>query len=161
MAAKLEGGAYLSSFVDAVLKKLSSLDVNSTPMAKKLADQDLLRRLKLSLRSVRPVLDDAEQKLIRNDQEVKKWLLDLQDALYMADDLLDELSTKAATATPTQRDPGNYSSMCHSIVDSILEDSDDDDYEMGVADLVDKLESIVEEKNGLGLKEEPILFPFL
>ncbi|KAL4338145.1 hypothetical protein AHAS_Ahas12G0180900 [Arachis hypogaea] len=156
MAAKLEGGAYLSSFVDAVLKKLSSLDVNSTPMAKKLADQDLLRRLKLSLRSVRPVLDDAEQKLIRNDQEVKKWLLDLQDALYMADDLLDELSTKAATATPTQRDPGNYSSMCHSIVDSILEDSDDDDYEMGVADLVDKLESIVEEKNGLGLKEEPV-----
>ncbi|XP_057741617.1 putative disease resistance protein At3g14460 isoform X1 [Arachis stenosperma] len=156
MAAKLEGGAYLSSFVDAVLKKLSLLDVNSTPMARKLADQDLLQRLKLSLRSVRPVLDDAEQKLIRNDQEVKKWLLDLQDALYMADDLLDKISTKAATATPTQRDPGNYSSMCHSIVDSILEDSDDDDYEMGVADLVDKLESIVEEKNGLGLKDEPV-----
>ncbi|KAL4394892.1 hypothetical protein AHAS_Ahas02G0197400 [Arachis hypogaea] len=159
MDAKLEGGAYLSSFVDAVLKKLSSLDVNSTPMARKLADQDLLQRLKLSLRSVRPVLDDAEQKLIRNDQEVKKWLLDLQDALYMADDLLDELSTKAATLTPTQRDPGNYSSMCHSIVDSILEDSDDDDYEMGVADLVDKLESIVEEKNGLGLKDEPVRDP--
>ncbi|KAL4338142.1 hypothetical protein AHAS_Ahas12G0180600 [Arachis hypogaea] len=76
--------------------------------------------------------------------------------LYMADDLLDELSTKADAATPTQRDLGNYSSMYHSIVDSILEDSDDDDYEMGVVDLVDKLESIVKEQNGLRLKGEPV-----
>ncbi|MED6167970.1 hypothetical protein PIB30_007639 [Stylosanthes scabra] len=153
MAAKLEGGAYLSSFVDAVLNKLFSLDVNSTPMARKLADQKFFQRLKLSLRAVRPVLDDAEQKQIRDDQEVKKWLVDLQDALYMADDLLDELSTKAATATtPTQRDPGNYSSWCSSVVDSILEDSYDG--EIGV--VINKLESLVEEKNGLGLKEEPV-----
>ncbi|RYR71524.1 hypothetical protein Ahy_A02g005776 isoform B [Arachis hypogaea] len=157
MAAKLGGRAYLSSFVDAVLNKLSSLDVNSTPEAKKLADQKLFRRLKASLRATRPVLDDAEQKQIR-DQEVNKWLVDLQDALYMADDLLDELSTKAATATatptPTQRDPGNSSSWSH-YVDSILEDSDDD--EMGVVtsmqDIVDKLESIVEEKDDLDLKQ--------
>ncbi|XP_072077951.1 putative disease resistance RPP13-like protein 1 isoform X1 [Arachis hypogaea] len=155
MAAKLQGRAYLSSFVDAVLNKLSSLDVNSTPEAKKLADQKLFRRLRASLRATRPVLDDAEQKQIR-DQEVNKWLVDLQDALYMADDLLDELSTKAATPTPTptQRDPGNSSSWSH-YVDSILEDSDDD--EMGVVtsmqDIVDKLESIVEEKDDLDLKQ--------
>ncbi|QHO25793.1 Putative disease resistance RPP13-like protein [Arachis hypogaea] len=144
---------YLSSYVDAVLNKLSSLDVNSTPEAKKLADQKLFQRLKASLRATRPVLDDAEQKQIR-DQEVNKWLVDLQDALYMADDLLDELSTKAVTATPTQRDPGNSSSWSHS-VDSILEDGDDD--EMGVVtrmqDIVDKLESIVEEKDDLDLKQ--------
>ncbi|XP_052112820.1 putative disease resistance protein At3g14460 isoform X2 [Arachis duranensis] len=156
MAAKLGGRAYLSSFVDGVLNKLSSLDVNSTPEAKKLADQKLFRRLKASLRATRPVLDDAEQKQIR-DQEVNKWLVDLQDALYLADDLLDELSTKAATVpptpTPTQRDPGNSSSWSH-YVDSILEDSADD--EMGVVtsmqDIVDKLESIVEEKDDLDLK---------
>ncbi|RYR71517.1 hypothetical protein Ahy_A02g005768 [Arachis hypogaea] len=153
MAAEHQGRAYLSSYVDAVLNKLSSLDINSTPEAKKLADHKLFRRLKASLRATRPVLDDAEQKQIR-DQEVNKCLVDLQDALYMADDLLDELSTKAATATPTQRDPGNSSSWSHS-VDSILEDGDDD--EMGVVtrmqDIVDKLESIVEEKDDLDLKQ--------
>ncbi|MED6149552.1 hypothetical protein PIB30_063634 [Stylosanthes scabra] len=154
MAAALEGGAYLSSFVDAVLNKLSSLDVNTTPMASKLADQNLLRNLKRSLQVVRPVLDDAEQKQIKGDQEVKKWLVDLQDALYMTDDLLDELSTKAATATPTQTDPGNYSSWCSSVVDSILGDSDVMINSMQY--IVDKLESIVEEKNGLGLKEKPV-----
>ncbi|XP_025635690.1 putative disease resistance protein At3g14460 [Arachis hypogaea] len=151
MAAKLVGGAYLSSFVDTVLNKLSSIDVNATPTARKLADKRLLQKLRKSLRATRPVLDDAEQKQIR-DQEVKKWLVDLQDALYMADDLLDELSAKAAT--PTQRDPGNSSSWSH-YVDSILEDGDDD--EMGVVtrmqDIVDKLESIVEEKDDLDLKQ--------
>ncbi|XP_057741913.1 putative disease resistance protein At3g14460 [Arachis stenosperma] len=152
MVAKFEGRAYLASFVDAVLNKLSS--VNSTPIARKLADQKLLQKLKACLRAVRPVLDDAEQKQIK-DQEVKKWLVDLQDSLYMADDLLDELCTKAATATPIQRDPGNSSSWSH-YVDSIVEYCDVD--EMGVVnstqDIVDKLESIVEEKDDLGLKEE-------
>ncbi|MED6168472.1 hypothetical protein PIB30_011901 [Stylosanthes scabra] len=96
------------------------------------------------------------------DQEVKKWLVDLQDALYMADDLLDELSTKAAISTPTSTpsDPGNYSSHCRSIVNSILEDSD---HEMRVVDsmrdIVDKLESIVEEKDDLGLKQELVEDP--
>ncbi|RYR25226.1 hypothetical protein Ahy_B02g058875 [Arachis hypogaea] len=152
MAAKFEGGAYLSSFVDAVLNRLSS--VNSTPIASKLADQKLLQRMKASLRAVRCVLDNAEQKQIK-DQEVKKWLVDLQDSLYMADDLLDELSTKAAIATPIQTDPGNSSSWTH-YVDSILEDSDD--AEMGIVnsmqDIVHKLESLVEEKDDLGLKQE-------
>nr|XP_029146973.1 putative disease resistance protein At3g14460 [Arachis hypogaea] len=155
MAAKLQGRAYLSSFADAVLNKLSSLDINSTPNARKLADQKLLQKLRKSLRATRPVLDDAEQKQIR-DQEVKKWLVDLQDALYLADDLLDELSTKAATATPTQRDPGNFSSQCHSAVNSMVEYIDDDEMEVvdNMQDIVDKLESIVEEKDVLGLKQE-------
>nr|XP_029146922.1 putative disease resistance RPP13-like protein 1 [Arachis hypogaea] len=152
MVAKLQGRAYLSSFVDAVLDKLSALDANSTPIARKLADQKLFRSLRASLRATRLVLDDAEQKQIR-DQEVRKWVVDLQDALYLADDLLEEISTKAAAVT--QRDPGNSSSWSH-YVDSILEDSDDG--EMGVVtsmqDLVDKLESIVKEKDDLDLKQE-------
>ncbi|KAL4393902.1 NB-ARC domain disease resistance protein [Arachis hypogaea] len=69
MAAKFEGGTYLSSFVDAVLNRLSS--VNSTPIASKLADQKLLQRMKASLRAVQCVLDNAQQKHIK-DQEVKK-----------------------------------------------------------------------------------------
>ncbi|MED6119003.1 hypothetical protein PIB30_007893 [Stylosanthes scabra] len=143
MAAKLEGRAFLSSFVDAVLNKLSS--VKSTPV-----DPKLLRRLRASLRAARPVLDDAEQKQIK-DQEIKKWLVDFHDALYMADDLLDELSTKAST----QRDPGTCSSSWSRYVDSILEESDDDiQLVNSMQDIVDTLESVVEEKGDLGLKEE-------
>ncbi|MED6187658.1 hypothetical protein PIB30_078479 [Stylosanthes scabra] len=142
----------------AVNKSCLHSDVNSTPTARKLADQKLFQRLRKSLRATRLVLDDAEQKQMI-DHEVEKWLVDLQDALYMADDLLDELLTKAATLTPTptptERDPGN-SSFWSRPVDSILEDSDDDEMRIvtSMLDLVDKLESIVEEKDDLGLKQE-------
>ncbi|XP_052113346.1 putative disease resistance protein At3g14460 isoform X3 [Arachis duranensis] len=100
MAAKLDGGAYLTSFVDAILDKLSSILEDDSVLDSVL---ELLERLQNSLYDAGPVLDDAEQKQF-TDKRVKKWLVDLQDALYFADDLLDELSTKAAIAA-TQGDP--------------------------------------------------------
>ncbi|QHO25792.1 Disease resistance protein [Arachis hypogaea] len=103
MAAKLDGGAYLTSFVDAVLDKLSSILEDDSVLQGNYSAQELLGRLEKSLYDVGPVLDDAEQKQF-TDKRVKKWLVDLQDALYMADDLLDELSTEAAIAA-IQTDP--------------------------------------------------------
>ncbi|XP_057754896.1 putative disease resistance protein RGA1 [Arachis stenosperma] len=102
MAAKLYGGAYLSSFVNAVLDNLSLiLEDDYCILNGNHSAIELLERLQNCLYDVAPVLDDAELKQF-TDKRVKKWLVDLQDALYFADDLLDELSTKAAT----QRDPG-------------------------------------------------------
>ncbi|RYR40630.1 hypothetical protein Ahy_A09g046379 isoform A [Arachis hypogaea] len=99
MAAKLEGGAYLSSFVDAVLEKLSPiLEDDDFVLEGSDSALELLGRLERSLFDVGSVLDDAELKQF-SDKKVKKWLVDLQDALYKADDLLDELATRAATAT--------------------------------------------------------------
>ncbi|MED6108124.1 hypothetical protein PIB30_020570 [Stylosanthes scabra] len=142
MAAKLYGGAYLSSFVDALLEKLTSLlqDDDSSLVER----NNLLERLEKSLRDVGAVLDDAEQKQF-TVKKVKDWLVDLQDALYFADDLLDQLSTEAATATP--RDPG-ISASCSSLVDSYIEDS------VGcIEKVVGKVESVVARKNYLRLKE--------
>ncbi|MED6146640.1 hypothetical protein PIB30_036430 [Stylosanthes scabra] len=103
MSANLEGGAYLSSFVDAISKKLSSiLENDSVFEGNDSALELLLERLDDCLCDVEPVLDDAELKQFHNER-VKKWLVDLQDALYLADDFLDELSTKAAIDPP--RDP--------------------------------------------------------
>ncbi|MED6222982.1 hypothetical protein PIB30_069661 [Stylosanthes scabra] len=103
MAAKLEGGAYLSLFVDAISEELSSTLEDDSVLHGNDSALELLQRLDDCLCDVGPVPDDSELKQF-NDKRVKKWLVDLQDALCMADDLLDELFTKAATATP--RDPG-------------------------------------------------------
>ncbi|XP_057742532.1 putative disease resistance RPP13-like protein 1 [Arachis stenosperma] len=140
MAAKLEGGgAYLSSFVDVVLEKLSPAQDDDSSYER----NNLLGRLEKSLYDVGPVLDDAEQKQFTNEK-VKSWLDDLQDALYKADDLLDELSAEAAIAT--QRDPGN-SYSCSRVVDSYIQDSGD------MEKVVRRLESVVARKNLLRLKE--------
>ncbi|MED6168465.1 hypothetical protein PIB30_011894 [Stylosanthes scabra] len=142
MATKLYGGAYLSSFVDALLEKLTSLlEDDDLSLVER---NNLLERLEKSLYDVGAVLDDAELKQF-TDKRVNKWLVDLQDALYFADDLLDELSTEAATAT--QRDPG-ISASCSRLVDSYIEDS------LGcIEKVVGKVESVVARKNYLRLKE--------
>ncbi|QHN76010.1 putative disease resistance protein At3g14460 [Arachis ipaensis] len=145
MAAKLEGGAYLSSFVDAISEKLSSILKDDSVLEGNESALELLGRLEETLSDVEPVLDDAELKQF-SDKRVKKWLVDLQDALYVADDLLDELSTKAATANP--RDPGN-SSFWSRAVDSCIEDSGVNVIEK----IVGTLESVVGRKGKLGLKE--------
>ncbi|MED6161803.1 hypothetical protein PIB30_064196 [Stylosanthes scabra] len=147
MDAKLYRGVYLSSFVDAVLDNLSKiLEDDDSVLVVNYAAKELLERLEECLLDVAPVLDDAELKQF-TDKRVKKWHVDLQDALYFADDLLDELSTKTATATATQRDPAGISSYCISVVDSILEDSRE------MEDIVRKLEKAVARKSHLPLEK--------
>ncbi|MED6187660.1 hypothetical protein PIB30_078481, partial [Stylosanthes scabra] len=144
MAAKIYGGAYLSSFVDAILDNLSKiLEDDDSVLKGNYSALELLQRLEECLFDVAPVLDDAEHKQF-TDKRVKNWLSDLQDALYFADDLLDELSTKIATATP--RDPG-FSSYFSSVVDSYVEGCGD------MENIVQRLESLVARKKYFRLKE--------
>uniref|UniRef100_A0A0R0KM40 Disease resistance RPP13-like protein 1 n=1 Tax=Glycine max TaxID=3847 RepID=A0A0R0KM40_SOYBN len=93
--AEAVGGAFLSAFLDVVFDKLSTDEVVDFIRGKKL-DLNLLENLKTTLRVVGAVLDDAEKKQIKLSS-VNQWLIELKDALYDADDLLDEISTKSAT----------------------------------------------------------------
>ncbi|KAI5447902.1 hypothetical protein KIW84_015375 [Lathyrus oleraceus] len=94
MAVAAVGEAFLSAFIEVVLDKLASPQVANFIIGKKL-DVNLVQRLNNTLYAVEAVLNDAEHKQI-NDSAVNKWLDDLKDSLYVADDLLDHISTKAA-----------------------------------------------------------------
>ncbi|MED6136357.1 hypothetical protein PIB30_055435 [Stylosanthes scabra] len=147
MAEKLYGGAYLSSFVGAVLDNLSKIIEDDSVLNGNYSSLEWIQRLEKCLYDVGPVLDDAELKQF-TDKRVKKWLADLQDALYSADDFLDQLSTKAATANPTatQTDPG-ISASCSRVVDSYIEDTRD------MERIVGRVEFLVARKSYLRLKE--------
>ncbi|MED6154718.1 hypothetical protein PIB30_115445, partial [Stylosanthes scabra] len=103
MAENLYGGAYLSSFVEAILDNLSKILEDDSVLYGNHSAKKFLPRFEECLIEVAPVLDDAELKQF-TDKKVKRWLVDLQDALYLADDYLDELSTKAAIDA-TQKAP--------------------------------------------------------
>ncbi|RYR71707.1 hypothetical protein Ahy_A02g005934 [Arachis hypogaea] len=95
MAASLVGGAFLSSFIS-VLFNLRSDPMIINMMRGKKVDRKLLQKLETILNVVEAVLNDAEKKQI-TDPSVKRWLENLQDVVYDADDLLYEFVTKAAT----------------------------------------------------------------
>ncbi|KAK2393628.1 hypothetical protein QL285_055556 [Trifolium repens] len=146
------GEAFLSGFIEAVLDRLDSPQVFDLIRGKKV-DVNLVQRLKNTLYVVEVVMNDAEQKQFK-DSAVNKWLDDLKDAVYVADDILDHISrfyknisTKAAisknnkvsTATNYISRFYNYNFEERSMVGKL-------------EDIVARLEYILKYKDILGLQ---------
>ncbi|XP_057741810.1 putative disease resistance RPP13-like protein 1 [Arachis stenosperma] len=140
MAAAL-GGAVLSSTFSVIFNRMSSPEVANWIKGKKLT-QKLLERLKTNLYAVQAFLIDAEQKQIK-ERAVKDWLDSLKDAMYVADDLLDEVFTKAAT----KKHPGTIFSLYLNLQDRKIANR--------MEEIIERIESIVKQKDTLGLREIP------
>ncbi|KAJ1401433.1 P-loop containing nucleoside triphosphate hydrolase [Sesbania bispinosa] len=93
MAMAFVGEAFLSASVEVLLERIISHEFLDFFHRKEL-DVSLLKKLKITLLSLQAVLNDAEEKQITNPA-VKEWLDELRDALYDADDLLDEINFEA------------------------------------------------------------------
>ncbi|KAE8682945.1 Gibberellin-regulated family protein [Hibiscus syriacus] len=93
MAAELVGGAFLSAFLQVLFDRMASPEVIDFIRGERL-NRPLFQKLESTLLSISAVLDDAEGKQIVN-HNVKKWLNELKDAVYDAEDLMDEVSTEA------------------------------------------------------------------
>ncbi|KAJ6314371.1 hypothetical protein OIU78_017944, partial [Salix suchowensis] len=78
MAGALVGGSFLSSFLQVLFDRVASREFVDFFRGQKLSDE-LLRRLKITIRSINRLLDDAEEKQITN-RDVQMWLDDLKDA---------------------------------------------------------------------------------
>ncbi|KAK2440247.1 putative disease resistance RPP13 protein [Trifolium repens] len=90
MAATMIGGAFLSATVQTLVEKLASKEFLDYIKNTKL-NVSLLRQLKTTLLTLQAVMDDAEEKQI-NNPAVKQWLDDLKDAVFDAEDLLNQIS---------------------------------------------------------------------
>ncbi|KAE8669417.1 putative LRR and NB-ARC domains-containing disease resistance protein [Hibiscus syriacus] len=90
----LVGEAFLSASIEVLLDRIVSSDVSNFIRGKKELQAVLLNKLKPTLMSVKVLLDDAETKQITNPN-VRSWILELKDAVYDAEDLLDEIATQA------------------------------------------------------------------
>ncbi|CBI23837.3 unnamed protein product, partial [Vitis vinifera] len=87
------GGALLSASLQVLFDRMASRDVLTVLQGQKLS-ATLLRELKMKLLAVKVVLNDAEAKQITNS-DVKDWVDELKDAVYDAEDLLDDITTEA------------------------------------------------------------------
>lgn len=160
MAAELVGGALLSASLQYLFERIGSPEVLAYLRGKsKRSDFDeLLRKFKTALKSVTAVLDDAEQKQMRN-KSVEIWIEELQDAFYDADDLLDEIETDAlqlkeeAESTATSRKV--FKSKKEKIRNFFSRSSNSKARDMNrkIEKILERLEEIKGQKDFLGLKE--------
>jgi hypothetical protein len=85
-------GLVLSPFLQVFFERMTSHEFDGFFRERKLKDR-LLRKLKTSLLAVNAVLEDAEDRQF-TETSVKEWLDELKDAVYDAEDILNEIATK-------------------------------------------------------------------
>ncbi|PSR85241.1 Disease resistance RPP13-like protein, partial [Actinidia chinensis var. chinensis] len=150
MAEALVGGAFLSATLQVLFDRLASRGVLDLFRGPKHGDGDKLRKLKLKLMELDLVLDDAERKQFTH-QSVKNWMEELKDAVYHAEDLLDEIATEALRL----KVESHYQSGPNQVRAPISTSSSLLDAELvsKIKEVVDSLEYFATQKDVLGLKE--------
>ncbi|XP_057745803.1 putative disease resistance RPP13-like protein 1 [Arachis stenosperma] len=143
MAARFVGEAFLNSALGTIYDMLISPLLVNFIQRKKL-NRKLVEKLETVLKAAHAVINDAERRQIE-EEAVKDWLDRLKDAVYDAEDILDEVTTKAAI----QKVQGNSLSRYVNL-------HGDGEIVTKIEEIIDALESIVNEKDGLGLKEIPV-----
>ena len=140
------GEAVLSAFLQVVFNRVASSDILDYLKGRKLIDR-LVKKLKIELMSADAVLIDAEEKQITNPA-VKEWLDELKDAVYVADDLLDEIAYEALRCKLEAESISKVSGVISTFVNSF-----DKRIQSKLEKIVERLKDITEIKNILGLKE--------
>ncbi|CBI23751.3 unnamed protein product, partial [Vitis vinifera] len=154
MAGALAGGAFLSASLQVLFDRLASREVVSFIQGQKLSDA-LLKKLERKLLVVHAVLNDAEVKQFTNPY-VKKWLVLLREAVYDAEDILDEITTEALRHKVEAAESQTSTSQVGNIMDMstwVLAPFDGQGIESRVEEIIDRLEDMARDRDVLGLKE--------
>ncbi|PON43430.1 hypothetical protein PanWU01x14_273690 [Parasponia andersonii] len=105
MADLMVGGALLSGLLNVLFDRMASQEVLDFFRGKKLVPK-LLEELKITLLSAGVLLNDAEEKQLR-EPNVKKWLDELKEVLYEADRVVDKINTEALRLKQEKGDSGS------------------------------------------------------
>lgn len=130
----------MGAMFNVLLERVASSEIVDS--FRKNSSVKLLRRLKITLLSVNAVLNDAEEKQVRNSS-VKEWLDELKDVAFDADDLLDEIYTDA-------KSNGNEVKTLESTTP--MKFFDRIELERKLEDVIERLEFIIKQQDAMDLK---------
>ncbi|GMN63949.1 hypothetical protein TIFTF001_033029 [Ficus carica] len=148
--AELVVGALLSSLFQTLFDKLASRDLRSFFQGLKV-NEELLRKLNIALLSANQLLDDAEEKQFAKPG-VRKWLFELKDTIYQAEDVLDEINYRALQYEQRGKPRSKpLSKRFQSFLNCF--NTFDEAIECKIDEILARLKYIVEQKDVLGLKQ--------
>jgi Leucine-rich repeat (LRR) protein len=139
-------GLVLSPFLQVFFERMTSHEFDGFFRERKLKDR-LLRKLKTSLLAVNAVLEDAEDRQF-TETSVKEWLDELKDAVYDAEDILNEIATKDLQRKLDSEFGTNASKVRHFISDPLFVKK----IQVKIKDALDRLEDLAEQIGVLGLR---------
>ncbi|XP_030486849.2 putative disease resistance protein RGA3 [Cannabis sativa] len=140
MANLMVGGALLSSFTNVLFDRLATKEVINFFRGNELS-QKLLKELKTMLLSANVLLNDAEEKQLR-DNNVRNWLDALKEVMYEADHVMDKINTETLRFRVEKDDlKRTLSNLFHNQVKSNIED------------ILKTLEDLLKQSEHLGLKK--------
>ncbi|KAF5470730.1 hypothetical protein F2P56_011228 [Juglans regia] len=143
-------GIFVSPLLQAFFERVTSREFVYFFRREKL-DQALLNKLKIALLSVNVVFEDAEEKQVVNPN-VKEWLDELKDAIYDAEDTLDEIDTKVMRCE-LDAEFHTTTSKVRKAISTSLKVPFVKKIEPKIKQVLDRLEYLVSQKNNMGLKE--------
>ncbi|KAL0007129.1 hypothetical protein SO802_008631 [Lithocarpus litseifolius] len=146
MAEALVGGAVLSAFLQVAFDRVASREVLDFLKGRKHIN-GMVQKLKIELISADAVLIDAEEKQITNPA-VKEWLDELKDAVYVADDLLDEVAYEALRCKLEAESTSKVRGLISTFVSSF-----DKSIQSELKIILDRLDSISKQKDVLRLEK--------
>ncbi|KAF7132121.1 hypothetical protein RHSIM_Rhsim09G0040600 [Rhododendron simsii] len=146
----MAGEAFLGAAFGVLLDRLASEEFINFFRGRK-HDESLLKKLKVTLLELNKGLNDAEERQI-TDQAVKAWLDELKDAVYQAEDLVDEIATEALRSKVEAEYPRGKQSLQDSVISTFTSF-----FDRGVNSKLEKmigmLDHFVKAKDVLGLRE--------
>ncbi|CAJ1946721.1 unnamed protein product [Sphenostylis stenocarpa] len=151
MAAEFVGGALLSAFLQVAFDRLASPKVLDFFRRRKL-DEKLLNNLNIMLHSIDVLVDDAEQKQLR-DPRVRAWIFAVKDAVFDAEDLLDEIDYEVTKCeVEAELEPQTFTYKVSNFFSTTFS-SFNKKIDSGMKEVLEKLEYLARQKSALGLKE--------
>ncbi|XP_062173925.1 putative disease resistance protein At3g14460 [Alnus glutinosa] len=143
-------GMFISPTVQVFFERMASGDFIDLFRGRNVLDDRLLTRLKIKLLSVNAVLMDAEDKQFTRP-DVKVWVDAVYDSIYDAEQVLDEISTKAQQRK-LDAEFGNFGSKVRNSI-SRSTSRFVKKVEKQIEELLGTLDFLVDQKENLGLRE--------
>ncbi|KAG4127084.1 hypothetical protein ERO13_D10G197251v2 [Gossypium hirsutum] len=144
------GEVFVSKLIDFFLDKLASSDLLQFATEKQVREE--IQKLENELKQIRRVLDDAEERQLK-EQLVKDWLIDLQNLAFDVEDVLDEFATEIGRRNLMMERRGSSSkrsrlNIPHSFNDVLF----NRDIMSKIRDLTAKLKDLEPQRNKLELR---------